>query len=443
LFVLTDISESEPDDKQSLVRLLTYANEFEIEGIIATASCFFTLNELPILPEYIHATIRHYANVRRSLIRHAPDFPGPGFLHSRTACGCGDGMRVVGEHGDTAGSDMLIAAADRQDDRPIWVVIWGGAATLAQALWRIRNDRSEEECAAFVRKLRVHEILGQDDAGAWICHHFPKLHFVRNTAFSAFSPNVSWESAEEERGADESLVSHEWFRTNVIYNHGSLGHAYPLARYIYEGDTPSYLQLIPNGLTDPEYPHFGSWGGRFTREKQAGVRSGTELVSTESEHDPYSMYVSDADSWSYGEKRYTNRFCSIFRWREAFQNDFAARMDWCVQPFESANHNPVAVLNDDYTRNVLWVAAKPGEKIELDASKSYDPDGNALSFDWRLYPEAGTFDGTVDIAGAQTARAVVSTPEAPSGAETHIVLTIRDNGEPNLFAYRRIVIVVD
>lgn len=36
--VMTDISYDEPDDKQSLVRFLLYANEFEVEGLIATTS---------------------------------------------------------------------------------------------------------------------------------------------------------------------------------------------------------------------------------------------------------------------------------------------------------------------------------------------------------------------------------------------------------------------
>ena len=37
LIVLTDI-EADPDDSQSLVRLLLYANQIDIEGIVATTS---------------------------------------------------------------------------------------------------------------------------------------------------------------------------------------------------------------------------------------------------------------------------------------------------------------------------------------------------------------------------------------------------------------------
>jgi hypothetical protein len=37
LLVLTDIG-GDPDDQQSMIRLMTYANEFEIEGLIASAA---------------------------------------------------------------------------------------------------------------------------------------------------------------------------------------------------------------------------------------------------------------------------------------------------------------------------------------------------------------------------------------------------------------------
>lgn len=47
-FVLTDI-ENEPDDAMSLVRFLTYANHFEIEGVVATTSAPGVAG--PILPQ--------------------------------------------------------------------------------------------------------------------------------------------------------------------------------------------------------------------------------------------------------------------------------------------------------------------------------------------------------------------------------------------------------
>ena len=64
LIVLTDI-EADPDDTQSLVRLLLYSNEIDIEGLVATTSIHMR-NE--IHPESIRAVINQYAKVRGNLL---------------------------------------------------------------------------------------------------------------------------------------------------------------------------------------------------------------------------------------------------------------------------------------------------------------------------------------------------------------------------------------
>ncbi len=76
---------------------------------------------------------------------------------------------------------------------------------------------------------------------------------------------------------DASFASEEWAKTHVQRNHGPLGALYPRANpYFKEGDTPSFLHLIPNGLSDPEQPGWGSWGGRF----QGAAPMFTDLVNT-------------------------------------------------------------------------------------------------------------------------------------------------------------------
>src|SRR5687767_14237717 len=71
LAVLTDIG-GDPDDQQSLVRLLMYANEFEIEALIASASG--TPGELKqsiTRPDLILDLIGGYEQVLPNLKRHA------------------------------------------------------------------------------------------------------------------------------------------------------------------------------------------------------------------------------------------------------------------------------------------------------------------------------------------------------------------------------------
>ena len=157
---------------------------------------------------------------------------------------------------------------DRPDPRPVWVVIWGGSADLAQALWKVRATRSPDELARFVAKLRVHAIGDQDSTGPWIREQFPGLSTI--TQRRAYRGMY--------RGGDTALASSEWVRKN-IHGHGPLGDLYPdyrggdiwsstlgQVRGIKEGDTPSFLSLVPNGLGDVERPRLGSWGGRFEGE---------------------------------------------------------------------------------------------------------------------------------------------------------------------------------
>ena len=175
LLVLTDIS-NEPDDEESLVRLLVYANEFDIEGLVATTSTH--LREKP-REDLIRRGIAAYAEVRPNLAKHADGYPTAEALSGVTKSGqTGFGMDAVKREGFTPGSRRIIEAGDRADGRPLWISIWGGANTLAQALTDVRESRSPEEADKFVSKLRVYSISDQDNAGAWIRREFPKLFYI-------------------------------------------------------------------------------------------------------------------------------------------------------------------------------------------------------------------------------------------------------------------------
>ena len=61
LIVLTDMG-GDNDDSQSIVRLLLYSNEIDVEGLIATTSTFMTDRTNPWL---IEIAVNAYAKVRR------------------------------------------------------------------------------------------------------------------------------------------------------------------------------------------------------------------------------------------------------------------------------------------------------------------------------------------------------------------------------------------
>jgi hypothetical protein len=444
VIILTDISgpQQEPDDMESMVRLLLYSNEFDIEGLIATSSCW-RAND-PIQPEIISTIVNTYGKMRENLLKHAPGYPEAQQLLDLIKTGNGHSMTAVGNGKTSAGSKCIIDATDHNDNRPIWVCVWGGAATIAQALFDVKNTRSASGQEAFVKKLRIYDLSGQDDAGAWICHTFPDIFYIRSQfQWRAFSNRVDgiW---VDSRGADEKLVTPPWFKENVIENHGQLGALYPLAKYLYEGDTPTFLNLIDNGLTNPEHVEYGGWGGRFLAQKQQQVRTGSENSSVkETQYDPYQMFSDASDLWLFNTTQYNNIYCALFRWRTACQNDFAARMDWCTAAYAGANHPPVAIVNDDSSRNVINYTAQPGSQISLNASKSADPDNDTLQYTWWIYPEAGTYKGLVPINDSLSNTVSIKVPSDAERYTIHVILTLSDNGTPPLHAYRRIVITCD
>ncbi len=162
-----------------------------------------------------------------------------------------------------------------------------------------------------------------------------------------------------------------------------------------EGDTPSFLYLIPNGLGVPERPDYGGWGGRYEKaERGAGLY--TDTLDT----------VRGLDGESY-----TSNKATVWRWREAFQNDFAARMDWTItSSYKEANHNPVVVLNGIAGKDVVRVDVKSGERVELTAAGTSDPDGDRLSFQWFQYREPGVTSLPISKLVREEVRRRVSSP---------------------------------
>ena len=129
----------------------------------------------------------------------------------------------------------------------------------------------------------------------------------------------------------------------------------------------------------------------------------------------------------------------IWRWAEAFQNDWAARADWCVVPqYADANHPPTAEAA------ALEVVAAPGDAVALDVSRSTDPDGDKLAFRWWQYREVDTYPGEVEIVDPHRARASLTVPHgAKPGATIHLIAEVTDDGWPPLTRYARVVVTVD
>src|SRR5262249_52537799 len=158
-------------------RLLVHANEFDIEGLIASASGIpGELKDEVVRPDLIRDVLKAYGQVQPNLAKHQPGFPTEQALRERVKAGNPKrGAESVGAGKDTEGSDWIVTVADRDDARPLNIAIWGGSTDLAQALWRVRKERSAERVKTFLARLRVYDIDQQDSAGPWILENFPDL----------------------------------------------------------------------------------------------------------------------------------------------------------------------------------------------------------------------------------------------------------------------------
>lgn len=434
VIILTDIG-GDPDDEESMVRFLTYCNEFDVEGLIATDRS----QRRPgpqVLPEKIIERVKAYGQIRDNLLLHAQGYPTEKYLLDRVKSGHWVPGEVkwlpkvgrssylalkdrIGPGKDSEASNWIIQVVDRPDKRPVLICIWGGSADLAQALWQVRETRSLAEVVKFVSKIRVYAIVDQDTTAPWIRDNFPDINYVRTRYPYGAHQGMYMEG-------ETSFYNEKWVKKNIL-NHGPLGKLYSrrpwIPRYA-EGDTSSILYLIPTGLGDQLRPWLGCWGGRF---QKLGPRP---FFLDAEDHNP--------NSWDAGARRHW----TVARWRRAFQNDFEARMDWCVKPFDQANHNPIAALNGEVSKKIVERTAKPGAKVKLNADGSSDPDGDKLSYRWFVYKEAGDYPNEITIENADAVEAVVLIPDDAAGREIHVILEVTDNGKPVLYSYRRVIFKV-
>ena len=312
LAILTDIG-GDPDDQQSMIRLMLYSREFEIEALIASASGVpGQLDQSVVRPDLIREIVEAYGEVLPNLQRHVTGWPSPENLLSTVKSGNPCRKRdFIGEDHDTEGSRFLIVCVDSgSEQRPLNLCIWGGQTDLAQALWRVRQDRGTQGLSEFVKKLRVHDIADQDGLAGWMRTEFPGMHYILDKAPGGEDMRMAVFRGMYLTG-DESLTSREWIEQH-IRSTGPLGALYPTKTWtapnphscMKEGDTPSWFFFLPIGGNDPDDPGKPGWGGQFAKGEGGWYY---DLPATET-YDPRS---------------------AVSRWRPAFQADFALRMSWC------------------------------------------------------------------------------------------------------------------
>jgi hypothetical protein len=441
VFVLTDI-ENEPDDAQSLVRFLTYSNQWDVEGLVATTSCW----QRDTTAEWrIHEIVDAYGKVRNNLEVHAAGYPTHAYLKSIIKKGVPRfGMSGVGQGQDSEGSELLIRILEKEDDRPVYIQAWGGANVLAQALWKMERNKTPSELASIIQKMRVYTISDQDDSGPWIRKNFPELFYVVSPGYQENGGGqyhyATWSGISGDRfhgrfdGPDFTIVSNPWLDEHIRNNHGPLGAEHPHTEYLMEGDTPSFLGLVNNGLNDPEHPNYGGWGGRYELYippfKKYMYEPEVRPIWTDAQDEVYSEITG---------RHHTSNHATIWRWREAYQHDFAARIDWShTSNYNDANHPPLVRLGHPNE-----ISVKAGETFTLDGSGSSDPDNDELHYNWFYYPEVGTLNAAgFTLKNPDRQKVSFTAPRTEKAETMHFILEVTDTGQPSLTRYQRVIVNV-
>lgn len=437
-------SDGEIDDQCSMVRFLLYTNEWDVEGIVTSSSQYHWQGHSWPGDNWIEPYLDAYAQVYPNLVKHDAEYPTPEYLRGRTRLG---NVKTEGEMDEvTAGSQLIVKVLlNESDDRPIWLQAWGGTNTIARALKTIEEEHSER-MAEVAKKMRFFFIWEQDSTyQSYIRPHWGKygIPTIISDQFEAIA--YRWKQVQPEEM--QSYFEGAWMKENILENHGPLCSQYKALEngdFRSEGDSPAFLHTIVTGLRNMESPDWGGWGGRYVR-----IRENTWLDSV-----PVPGYEYPKGRWygSTGWGRNSLRegttttaaqrkeyFKPMWRWTDALQNDFASRADWCVQSYETANHPPLPKLN-----HAEQLTAKAGERINLNAKGSSDPDGDRLSYNWFYDETPGTLKlaAPLKIKKANKTNASIIVPKDAGPGTMHVILAVTDQGAPALTRYKRVIITL-
>jgi hypothetical protein len=240
----TDIGGTDPDDFQSMVHLLVYADCFDLEGLVSSPYG-------PGRKEHILQVVDLYERDYPQLRTYSDRYPAPDALRAIAKQGVIDGAGYEGFGAATEGSEWIVRCARREDSRPLWVLVWGGIEDLAQAL---------HDAPDILPKLRVYFIGGPNkkwsvDAYQYVATHHPTLWIIEaNATYRGWFVG----------GNQEGQWGNKAFVAEHIASHGALGDffATQLAGTIKMGDSPSVGYLLHG---TPEDPTQAGWGGQFVR----------------------------------------------------------------------------------------------------------------------------------------------------------------------------------
>lgn len=289
VIVSSDIGGHDPDDFQSMVHYLVYADRFDTEGLISSPPG-------PGRARHVLETIDAYAKDYPNLRTWSDDYPTPAALRAVTKQGATDPAPPAGFGAPTDGSRWIIERAKADVPRPLWVLVWGSITDVAQAL---HDDPSIKA------KLRVHYIgdwnTGKDPAARrYVFEQHPDLWLIESdTTFRGMYVG----------GEQSADLGNRTFVERHVKGRGALGDLlFAKKPDLKMGDTPSVLYLLHGDPDDPASEH---WGGSYRR----------------TDHGPNYWTDRTEDALREGKRPGAR---TVRRWREQYLRDWQRRMGRCA-----------------------------------------------------------------------------------------------------------------
>ncbi|MCI9491222.1 MAG: DUF1593 domain-containing protein [Dorea sp.] len=451
-------SDAEADDQNSFMRLMLYANEIDLEGLVFTSSQFHWAGDPETGVEmnswagtdWAKGLLDDYAKVYENLKVHADGYPAPNYLQSIVKEG---NIKFKGDMtGETEGSRLVKEALLDDDERTLYLQAWGGSNTIAMALKSIQEEYANSSewnaiCEKINRKAFLYLIGEQDETySEYISKEWPEIRAIVDgtqnkgldgifwTFAYPWMANIAGNTREPEL---TTTFSGDWMFGNIKNGHGPLLANYHLNSsddgFLSEGDSPAYFYLLDTGLRNLEDPAYGGWNGRFVKDTDNVYRANGCAFD-------YNPYLRDEAGNIAGGMSSAYTFT---RWFDDIQNDFASRADWCVaSDYGKANHRPTVSVSEGTD-----LTAAPGERVTLHAAAT-DPDGDRISYEWWQYYEADSYSGDSDgklLPEENSSKhiATITIPkDAKSGDTIHMIVKVRDKRENYMSHYQRVIITV-
>lgn len=426
--------DAEVDDMNSLIHVLLYSNEVDIQGIVQSSSKFHwkgvagQKEEKYTKPyrwpgtEWMQKYLNAYQKIYPNLKKHDKSYPAPAYLKSVTKVG------NIGYKGEmdsaTEGSELIKKTILDNDERTLYLLAWGGTNTISRALKDIEKEYKGTKQWDAIRKKIINKVVipacGEQDEtySEYIAEEWPEIKFMSCSQMSSYA--YMWRTQPED--SSKKTLYAGFMLKNLIRKHGALLDNYvtwgdgtyldgeepgsqfgtnedlldslnwwggfnPVQKYqrydfLSEGDSPTFFMLLDTGLRTLEDITNGGFSGRYARADKKNSK-GQEV-----------NYWSPVTDTYVKEDGSTMKVESSWKYIDDIQNDFAARADWCiVNDYVKANHAPKVSVTEGTD-----IKASAGETLKLHAIAT-DPDDDYVTVSWSEYTDASTTETALTLNG--------------------------------------------